>query len=125
MRGAPWPRIEGVNQKPWRPRAKATGATRKRVKPRPSWEEFLLGGISSPEPRLQLLPGKAVQNGSFFKTCTARLIDSTPNERQLTGAMSIGVDGDHHPRGVCFSRVLGGEVEPVRAGVDLEKAAIL
>ncbi len=53
------------------------------------------------------------------------MVNSTPNERQFARAMGIGIDGDQYPRRVCFSRILGGKVQPVGARIDLEEAAVL
>src|SRR5689334_4412143 len=128
MSGAPWPQTGAVTQKRSHPRARAArGGSEEKLRPRRrgSGDDFAHIRMSSLEEMLQLLPGKAVQNGVFFKARPARLVNSTPDERQFARAVGVGVDGDQHARGVCFSRVLGGEVEPVRAGVDLEKAAIL
>ena len=81
--------------------------------------------LNSLKQTLQLLPGQAVQNGSFFKARAARLIDSAADQRQFARAVRIGIDGDHDAGLCCSSRVLGREVQPVRTRVDLEKAAIL
>jgi hypothetical protein len=53
---------------------------------------------------LQLLPGLAVQNGSFFKARATRLVNASPNERQLARTMGISVDGDEHARGAGLAR---------------------
>jgi len=97
------------------PKGKAIGAIRKSSRHILSGPVSRRGFYSPPEQRLQLLPGKAVQNGSFFKAGATRLVDSTPDKRQFARAMGIGVDGDQHTRGLCLADVFRRKVQTVRA----------
>jgi hypothetical protein len=54
-----------------------------------------------------------------------RLIEAAANETEFASAMSIGRNRDLHSRSGGKTRVFGGKVKPVWAGIDFKKAAAL
>jgi hypothetical protein len=71
------------------------------------------------------LPRLAVLDCSFCRPARRGLIDPASEQRQSIRVVAVRIGGDHDPGRRCSPRVLGGKIQPFRAGVELEKATIL
>src|SRR5436190_4287916 len=113
-----WQRTGAANPKPWRPRTGRPGRPEEKL-------TTAFGGSLTFKQTLQLLPGQAVEDGSFFKAGPPGLVDTTADQGQFARAVGVRIDGNHNANARRTARIFGGEIQTVRAGIDLKKASPL
>lgn len=85
--------------------------------------EIELSPPSSPEKRSEHAPEQTIQDGFLIEPRAARLADAVADGTELAGTVSVRGNRNHDICLVREARVLGREVETVRAGIDLEATA--